>query len=416
MRIKQSPPLVLIFILLIAITLVGISWANYRFSSQNPGGNDFLSRWVGTRYFLLNGWSPYSTQTSEMIQNMAYGQIADDEEDKMLFVYPFYSIILYAPLAVIGNYALARALWMTLLQLALILITAISLSLTKWKPPGWLLTGILVFSLLWYHGLRPTINGNASILVALFLVMALLSIRNERDIAAGFWLAMSTIKPQMVVLVIPLTLVWAIAKQRRTLIASFLSGMGLLLAVFSTLIPDWIIQNIKQILMYPGYTLPGTPGEIFLEWLPGIGVRLGWLVTILFVIVLVIEWRAVISQDYHWFFWTFSLTLVITNLIGIRTATENFIAMFPALILVFSIIQERWSRYGGWIIMLNLFILFIGLWLIFLLTLQYGDQPIQSSILFFPLPIYLILALYWVRWWAIRPPRVYVDHLRTLQD
>jgi hypothetical protein len=188
------------------------------------------------------------------------------------------------------------------------------------------------------------------------------------------------------------------------------------LLLFSALIPNWILENIKQILAYPGYTLPGTPGEIFSEWMPGIGERLGWLVTLLLVIVLIIEWRAVFNKDFHWYFWTACLTLVLTNLIGIRTATENYIALFPALILVFSLVHTRWSRHGGWVVTLIIIALFVGLWIMFLLTLQYRDQPIQSSILFFPLPVFLLVALYWVRWWAIHPPRVYIDHLRSIAE
>ena len=403
-------------ITLLAIALIGISWSNYRFALQNPGGNDFLSRWVGARYFLLNGWSPYSEQTSEMIQTIAYGELADEGRDKMLFAYPFYSIILFAPFALIENYALARGLWMTALQLALILLAGLSLSTTKWRPPNWLLMVIFIFSALWYHGLRPTINGNTSIFVALFILLGLISIRNEKDLAGGIWLALSTIKPQMVVLIIPLVVAWSISQRRWMLVISFFSSVVLLLASFSVLIPGWIVQNIRQILAYPGYTLPGTPGEIFTEWMPGIGNRLGWLLTIFLILVIILEWRSVMNQDYYWFFWTACLTLVITNLIGIRTATENYVAMFPALILVLSIIDKRWSRIGGWLIMFNILGLFFGLWLIFLLTLQYRDQPIQNSILFFPLPVYLIIALYWVRWWALRPPRVLIDQLRSLKE
>jgi len=406
----------MIIIVLVACVLFGVSWANYRYAQENPGGNDFLSRWAGARYFILNGWSPYSSQTTEKIQNMAYGKAADEGQDKMLFVYPFYSILIYAPFSLIGNYALARGLWMTVLQIALLLIAGSSLSLTKWKPPSWLLTLILIFSLLWYHGFRPTINGNGSIMVALFIVLALISMRNDRDIAAGGWFALSTIKPQMVVLVIPLAIFWAIARRRWLFVISFFSTMGLLLAVFSALIPNWIVQNLNQVLAYPGYTLSGTPGEIFTEWMPGIGERLGWFLTIILIVVLLIEWRFSLGQDFTWFYWTTCLTLVITNLIGIRTATENYIAMFAVLILVFSLMVKRWKRYGGWLIMLNMLVLFIGLWAIFLFTIQYRDQPIQTSILFFQLPVYLILTLYWLRWWAIRPPRVLLDQLRSLQE
>ena len=63
---------------------------------------------------------------------------------------------------------------------------------------------LLLFSITWYHGVRPVINGNAAALVALFIALAFFFIQTKSDRAAGIVLALSTIKPQMVVLLIPL--------------------------------------------------------------------------------------------------------------------------------------------------------------------------------------------------------------------
>jgi len=51
----------------------------------------------------------------------------------------------------------------------------------------------------------------------------------------------------------------------------------------------------------------------------------------------------------------------------------------------------------------------VGLWAIFLATLERGDQPVQSAVMFFPLPIFVFVLLYWVRWWALTPPRARLD-------
>ena len=60
--------------------------------------------------------------------------------------------------------------------------------------------------------------------------------------------------------------------------------------------------------------------------------------------------------------------------------------------------------------------LFFGLWWLFLTTIQRGDQPIQHPIMFFPLPLFMLLGLYWVRWWAIRPPRPLMDEMRIFRE
>lgn len=394
---------------LFIVILLGLTWANRRFSIDNPGGNDFLSRWVGTRIFLIEGVSPYNEQVTTAVQNLAYGRPARPNEDQILFVYPFYTIFLITPFALIPDYAMARALWMSILELSLVLNVIIMIRITRWKIPVWLLTILILFTMFWYHSVRPVINGNPSVLVALFISVTFLSIREELDALAGFLLAFSTIKPQMVILLIAFVILWAISRKRFTIIWSFLGSMALLVVSGLILEPDWILQNIRQVISYPGYTLAGTPGAIFVEWLPGVGRQLGWLSTLIFTIILLWEWRAAWKMKFKWFLWTACLTLVLTNLIGIRTATANYIAMYPALILVFSLWDQRWGRNGQILVVVSMLFLLFSLWWLFINTLIVVNQPIQHPIMFFPMPVLLLIGLYWVRWQATRSQRLFLD-------
>jgi hypothetical protein len=190
-------------ILFVVLALIGLTWVNYIYALANPGGNDFLPRWLGTRLFLMEGQSPYSQATSDAIQRFMYGgRLARSGEDQALFVYPFYSIYIFAPYGLIPDYDTARAVWMTTLEISLILIVPAGLSLARWKVSPIMLGILLTFALLWYHSVRPLINGNASILCALLIAAAFLAIRAEQDGLAGLLLALSTIKPQMVVLLL----------------------------------------------------------------------------------------------------------------------------------------------------------------------------------------------------------------------
>jgi hypothetical protein len=275
---------------------------------------------------------------------------------------------------------------------------------------------LAIFSVSWYHGLRPIINGNPSILVALSITLAFFAIYKQMDALAGFLLALTTIKPQMIVLVLLLVMIWCISHRRWTILWSFLGSLVILVVATSLIIPDWVIQNLRQILSYPDYTLAGTPGAIFRMWLPGVGRQLGWGLTIFLSLVMIWEWRAAIGKEYRWFLWTAYLTLVITNLIGIRTATANFVVMFPALIMIFAFWEKRWGRIGRLMVISSVVVLFIGLWWLFLRTLIQGDQPIQHSIMFFPYPLFVLLGLYWIRWWAVRPRRMFIDQLREVVE
>jgi hypothetical protein len=369
---------------------------------------------MGTRKFLTEGLSPYSKRVTEETQKFAYGRPARSNEDQILFVYPFYTIYIVAPFALFQEYIVARSLWMTLLEISLVIMVLAMIRVTRWKIANWLFIILILFSILWYHSVRPVINGNPSVLVALFISIAFLAIWQEMDPLAGFLLALTTIKPQMVILLIPFVILWAISRKRWTLILSFLGSMAILIFSGTLLVLDWIMQNLRQVLSYSGYTLPGTPGAIFAEWLPGVGIQLGWLLTLIFILILLLEWRNAYKKEYQWFLWTACLTLVITNLIGIRTATANYVALFPALILILSILDNRWGRNGRIIILVSLTLLFFGLWWLFISTLTISDQPIQHPILFFPLPVLLLIGLYWTRWQAIKSPSALLEEYRIV--
>jgi hypothetical protein len=395
---RRNPELLYaVLVVLVIAALVILTWTNYRYSVQNPGGSDFLPRWVGTRKFITEGVSPYSEETTREIHQRFYGRPAQADEDQALFVYPLYSTLIFAPFAVIAEYNLARAVWMTMLEIAVLLITAISLSLSRWRLSPVKLGLIVLFAVLWYYSIRPLINSNASILIALLIAAAFLAIRSNKDFLAGLCLATATIKPQMVILLVLFTMLWSISRRRWTLLWSFLGSVVLMSALMMLFVPDWIGQNLAQILAYPGYVPPITAGKMFEYWLPTIGEQLGWVLTILLAAVLIVEWRLASGKDFRPFFWTACLTLTITPLIGIPTATENYLVMFPALIMVFAGWDDQWGVVGRRMIYISYILLFFGVWWLFLATLEQGKQPMQGLIMFFPLPVFLLVGLYWVR-------------------
>lgn len=402
--------------ILIIGVLVLVTWANYDFVQQNTGGNDFLVHWVGTRALFVDGLSPYSEAVAERIQTLAYGRPALPGEHELRVAYPMYSALVFLPFALISDYELARALWMTTLEAALIGLAFLSLKLTRWKMSIWLLPFLLIFSIFWYHSLRPLINGNAVILVALALVAAFAALKTGRDELAGILLAFSTIKPHLVILPIIFILIWTISFGRWRTLGWMLISLVLLSISAALFVPDWPLQNLREILAYSSYNPPGTPGAAFETWLPAAGRRLGWALSALMGLILVTEWVFVRRRELRWFLWTGCLTLVISQWIGIQTDPGNFILLFFPLVLVFSMWVERWGRAGSVLTAITLFLLFIVPWVIFLQTVTYGDQPLQHPIMFFPLPLFLLITLYWVRWWAIKPRRLMVEELRSYED
>ena len=400
-----------ILAIVVGLLLFGVlTWSNYKYASSNPGGNDFLVHWVGTRTLITEGISPYSEETAIRIQTLAYGRPAQEGEHELRVAYPLYSVLMFLPFALFKDYVLARALWMTVLEIALVLLSLVSIRLIDWKPKLLTLAFFLIFTIFWYHALRPLINGNAVILIALFVAGAMLAIRSGGDELAGVLLAFSTIKPQVVLVVVLFFLYWGLRQRRWKFIAWFLGTMVLLSASAALLIPDWIWQNFVEVVAYPGYNPPGTPGSALATWMPGIGERIGWAITGVVIVLLLVEWvLSTRSQEYRHLLWAFCFTLVAAQWVGIQTDPGNYIVTFPALVLIFAMLEERWRSAGQWSVLGSMLLLFVGLWMLFLQTLTLTDQPIQNPIMFFPLPAFEIVMLYWVRWWAIRPRNAWYD-------
>lgn len=396
----------LIVLLIAILILVGLFWVNMQFVESNPGGNDFLVHYVGTRSFLMDGISPYSDEVATRIQVAAYGHPAQGEEHELRVAYPLYSILLFAPFSVIGNYIVARALWMTVLEIALIGMTLLCFQLMDWKPKIWVQASILLFSVIWYHGVRGVVNGNAVILIALALTAIFLMIKNQNDAPAGMLLALTTIKPHLVLLIIIWLMVWSFYQKRWQLIIWFGATIAGLVLFGIVLIPDWITQNVLEILRYPGYNPAGTLAEALAEWLPGIATQLKWGIGTFFSGILLFEWWRTRSMKFDGFLWTAMVTLVVGQWIGIQTDPGNFILLFPALFLILSLISKKFPLKEPIISGVFLSLLFVGLWLIFVITIEKTYQPVQGSIMFIPVPALCLLGLYWVRYWSTVPQKL----------
>jgi len=393
-------------VLFATLLLVGLIWANLFYVGLNPTQGTFLPRWLGTRLFMVKGLSPYSQEVTTAIQSAQQAGGQSPAPGASFFLYPFYTFVAYAPFALTANQAAARVAWMTILEIASFATLVLSINLCRWRVSVWIMVLLFIFTIAWYYGVLPIAEGDLSVLAALCVVIALIAIREGQDPLAGFLLALAMGKPVPVLLMTLFILIWAVSHQRWTLIWGFLGSLGLILAAASLLIPDWVLQNIRQVIQYIRLPLANTPGTLVAYWLPGIGKQLGWLLIIVIGIVLVVEWIQALRKDFRWFYWTACLTLAVTPLVGLPTSLNNFIVIFPALILVLATWDERWGVVGRVMVLVSMAILSVGAWWLVIAGNQAGMPPDKNPWIFFLLPVFMIIGTYWVRWWAIRPPRL----------
>jgi len=377
----------IIFSLACMVFVSALTVANFRYAKGSPGGNDFIPRWLGTRMLLMNGDSPYSPNTTQAIQDFIVGGTPDAGKDQYLFAYPLYSIVVFFPFALIGDYLYTRAFWLTTLQVALVLTAWLGSRLARWRLSVPLAVGMFLYALLWYYSVRPMINGNAAILVGLFLVGALIAIRNNYDLTAGILLALSTIKPQAVILFIPLILIWSLSHRRWKIIYGTLVSTAVLILLAILLEPGWPSRMLEQVRSYPGYTPIGTPVEIFSSWWPGAGLTTGWIFSGLAVILILITFVRSWKSDFNRLVPAAFLVLAATNFTGIATATSNHSILFPGLLVAYNLIYKRLGRERVWSLVLLAILFLVGIWILFFVSPSDKGQP---PIMYLPLPLFLI--------------------------
>jgi hypothetical protein len=180
--------------------------------------------------------------------------------------------------------------------------------------------------------------------------------------------------------------------------------LAILTGLSFLLLPSWVLPFFGAVLGNWRSGLMPSTNSLFVGWLPGIGQRLAQLLAVFALAIAMFEWRAVRRQDIRWLFWTACLTASLTPLLGFPYTPVWLVFTLPGVLLVVSVMSQRWGLLGFTGAFTVLIILFFGLWFAQL------NGLISVFILFYPL--FLVLLLYWVRWGAVRPPRLWADEIK----
>jgi len=370
-------------------------YGNYQLALTQPGGTDFLYRWLPTRLVLFDGYdNPYSPEVEYQVELVHHGHAHTEDETPGIFAYPYYIMGIIFPFAFIGKFALARATFMTLLELANILIVLVTLKILKLQPANWMIAALLLFSLFSSDFSQGLIDGNPASLAALFAFLSLYALLRKSDSAAGILLALSTIKPQLVVLFVILVILWAFFQKRYKIIFSSAITMAVLLGGSFVMQPSWLAEFIKDITTYPGVASPSTPLAILSFWMnPETARAIAVLSTILSILILFGVWVQSFKNGFTGLLWAACITFTLMPFTGITSAKSNFIAMLPGIILLLDAGID-WFKAKS--LMPGIFLL---LWILFswVYFLAGRNWTVNGTLIYFvdfyPMPL-LLLVLY----------------------
>jgi hypothetical protein len=370
-----------------------------------PRGNlsDLYLHWIGARELLLNGRDPYGPDVTREIQQGYYGRPLDparpgDPKDQR-FAYPVYVVFCLAPTIHLPFEIVRKGFFWALLWLTVATIP-LWLRVLRWSAPLWAQASLIVFTI----GSLPVMQGlklqQMTLLVAALVAIALALLASDRPIGAGIALALATIKPQLVWLLLFWLMIWTLADWRRRYrwAASFLFTMAILCAASEWYLPHWIPRFLQAVREYPSYTdaVSTLDKLVPAPW--------GWMPRALAAAATVhIGWKnRRLAEDTPAFAATVSLTLAVTVIVIPSYALYNQVMLLPALLMLVRDRQLLWNRNRMSRVLLSLVaVLLLWPWLV----------GIVLAGLSFVLPVGTVEAAWAVPLWTVLPLPVVVAAL-----
>ncbi len=395
----------LLIVLAVLLGVVLLYFANLAFAKNYAGGKYFLTQWTTARAVITDHADPYSETTLYKIQTSAYDRPAMAGEYEFRFAYPLFSLVIFLPFGLIKEYVVARAAWMVFLEILVVLCYWLSLNLANWKPALRTSFLLLVFFITFYHSVRAVVDGNAIILIAVFIVGALLSLRDRNDELAGILLSGLLLEIQFSFLFLLIALLFAAFKKRGKVISFFLGSTIVLFGFSFLFLPGWIAGYWKQLwLSISAGGFVNFNAALTSAW-GGLGTRLAIVAAVLLAGILFVEWFIVRNKSYRYFIWFCFLTLVAQQWIGLPSDANNFFLLLPGLIFALKHLVERWQAKGEAFVFVFCFLLFSITWIVYFLTRAAAPAFVDSLVFYCLLPLFEGVLLYWARWWIVHPPK-----------
>jgi hypothetical protein len=307
-------------------------------ATGRPRGNlsDLYPRWLGARELLLQGRDPYGAEVTREIQAGYYGRPLDaarpgDPRDKAGFAYPVYVAFFLAPTVKLP-FAIIQRSFFWLLVLLISASTILWFRVVQWSASVATQCTALALTLGSIAVMQGLKLQQISLLIAALICAAIVLLAADRPVAAGVLLAIASVKPQLVVLLLIWLAIWTFGDWRRRyrLALSFGSSMAILLAASEWVLPHWIPRFWHALGEYRDYApsssvmdgLIGTPWSRALEFLAIAGL-LGacWK-----------ERRQAVNSES--FAFGVSMALAITILVLPMPAQYNQVLLIPALLFL----------------------------------------------------------------------------------
>jgi hypothetical protein len=315
---------------------------------HQPRGNlsDLYPRWLGSRELLLHGRNPYSTEVTREIQMGYYGRVLDpanpqDPKDQEGFAYPVYVAFFLAPTLNLPFAEIQKGF-----NVFLWVVTAIA-ALLWLEVVGWgasTATKIVVLALM--LGSIPVVQGiklqQLSLIVAALLAVASALVMRGQFTLGGIVLGLSSVKPQLALLVTLWFVAWVFYdwRRRQGLLWGLFGTIALLVGGGEAVLPHWIPQFWLAVQRYHEYTHnTSIPCWLF-------GPTAGNVISVFLVLICVPSLRRHLSdaETSQGFSSALSLVLALTVLVVPMLIPYNQVLLAPAILVLAGKGLRHWGK------------------------------------------------------------------------
>ncbi|MBK9604723.1 MAG: hypothetical protein IPO36_23260 [Anaerolineales bacterium] len=396
------------FIALVSFLVVAVSVALVIANLTLKDGGDFYVHWVSVRIFQNDRLDPYSGEVPARVQQLVYGGPAAAGDEPYILDTPFHILLLYFPIALLPDPLLARAIFTLILELALFALAIISLRLTDWEMPIPFYILFPLIAIFNFYTFQAIYEASPVLLLGLIYAEILVALRAEMDEIAGAFIAVSFYHWEVGAPFLVLIALRMYYEKRTRVFAGFFMASLILLVVSFMAYPNWLVPFFRATINNIKVDFGFNVHSIFTRIWPTFGGTFAWLFIGLLVVALGYEWSAARSGDFRRFYWAACLSLAAAPLLGFRTEMENLAVLIIPLALIFAIVHDRWYKIGNFLTILLMLLVLTLPWALYLFAVpRFGIIAEEGLFLF--LPLFTFIGLYWIRWWAIRPPRILSD-------
>ena len=396
------------FIALVIIVFLVICAALVSANLTLKGGGDFYVHWVGARAFLFDKIDPYSGEVPARVQQLVYSDSAKAGDKPYILDTPFQLLLFYYPFSLFSDPTLARAIFTLMLELALFALAILSLRLTDWGAPRIFTILFIFFAVFNFYTFQAIYEASPVLILGLLYIGILFSHRAGMDEITGALMAVSLYYWEVGAPFLILVFLRVYYEKRTRVFAGFFMLCFPLLFVSFLSYPNWIIPFLRATANNLRADFGFNIHAIFVHIWPSQGGMIAWVFIAALVIILGYEWSLARSRDYRRFYWASCLSFAVAPLLGFRTEMGNLAVLVIPFALIFAIVHDRWHRLGDGLTILLMLVVFTLPWVLYLFAVN-RLGAIAQDVIFLFLPLSTLIGLYWIRWWAIRPPRILSD-------